>query len=425
MPAWTYQFLANLGEGGITNGTCLLLVLMFIYGLWDKRFGRVCPSLMTSLGILGTFCGIYLSLYPLDFSPGKMNDSVTQLLGGMRTAFFTSLAGIAASIIFKVTESKRSPQSIDDNIKKQMTPEQQLVIDKLEGIRQAISGDSDSSLVTQLQFIRNDHREAIKKLDQLTETIRGALIESLKELTKEVREVIVEQLNKSLKELIERIEKALIDQFGKTFKEFNEATQSIKKWQEDNREHIEELTAAFEMSAHAIGRIKRDCDAIPSTMESLLKIMKVLGKEVNQLQSQLESIAELRKQAEEAFPLIKKHLDKIGEDLAKSAEGFSDLDKVLKTTLEKAQKSIELIGKAHLKTVQEVATAMTKSVEEESTRSSREIQKLVKQTLEEFGEKITSESIRIARGYGENMISIAEQCARAIERSEKGGNNHG
>ena len=131
MPAWTYQILAELGEGGITNGTCALLVLMFIYGLRDKRFGRVCPSLMTSLGILGTFCGIYLSLYPLDFSPGNMNDSVTQLLGGMRTAFFTSLAGIGASIAFKVTERMMTPKSIDDNIKKQMTPEQQLVIEKL------------------------------------------------------------------------------------------------------------------------------------------------------------------------------------------------------------------------------------------------------------------------------------------------------
>lgn len=86
---------------------------------------------MTSLGILGTFCGIYLSLYPLDFSPGNMNDSVTQLLGGMRTAFFTSLAGIGASIAFKVTERMMTPKSIDDNIKKQMTPEQQLVIEKL------------------------------------------------------------------------------------------------------------------------------------------------------------------------------------------------------------------------------------------------------------------------------------------------------
>lgn len=424
MPAWTYQFLAKLGEGGLTNGICVILVLMFIYGLWDKRFGRVCPSLMTSLGILGTFCGIYLSLYPLDFSPGNMNDSVTQLLGGMRTAFFTSLAGITASIGFKIVERVMSPQGIDNNIKKQMTPEQQLVIEKLEDIREAISGDGNS-IMTQLQYIRNENRDAIQKLDQLTETIKGALIDSLEKLTNEIREVIVEQLNESIQDLISRIEKALIDQIGKAFEEFNEATQSIKEWQEDNREHIKQLTAAFDMSARQIESIARNCETIPATMASLSRIMDDVGREMRQLQSLLESFAELRKQAGEAFPMIKKHLDKIGEDLAKSAEGFIDLDRVLRETFTNAQESIEMIGKKHLENVKEVAKSMTSSMKEESTKSSHEIQKLVKQTVETFGERISSESIRIAREYGENMISIAEQCARAIERSAKGGNNHG
>ena len=421
----TYQFLAYLGERGITNATCAFLALMFFVGLRDKRFGRVCPSLMTSLGILGTFCGIYLSLYPLDFSPGNMNNSVTQLLGGMRTAFFTSLAGIGSSIAFKVVERMVIPKNIDDNIKKQMTPEQQLVIDKLESIRQAISGDSDFSLVTQLQYIRNDNREAIQKLDQLTETIRGALIESLEELAREVREVIVEQLKNSLEQLIEKIEKALIDQFGKTFVEFNQATQSIKQWQEDNRDHVEQLTRAFDMSAREIDRIAETCKTIPATMESLSAVMNAISREVNHLQAQLESFAQLRKQAEEAFPLIKKHLDKIGLDLENSAKGFSDLDGVLRDTFRNAHDSIKLIGEQHLNNVNEVAKAMTQTMREESKKSSLQVQELVRQTLKEFGEQITGESHRIARRYGENMIAIAEQCAQVIEHSARGGNNHG
>lgn len=427
MPERTYQLLAYFGESGITNGACALLAVMFIIGLRDTRFGRVCPSLMISLGILGTFCGIYLSLYPLDFSQENMNNSVTQLLGGMRTAFFTSLAGIGASILFKVTERMMSPRSIDENIKKQMTPEQQLVIEKLEDIRQAISGDGDSSLVTQLQYIRNDNREAIQKLDQLTETIKGALIESLKQLTEEVREVIVEQLKASLEQLISKIEKALIDQFGKTFIEFNEATRSIKKWQEDNRDHIIKLTNAFEMSAREIASIAANCRTIPPTMESLSRVMDVVGKQVNQLQRQLESFATLRQQAEEAFPLIKKHLDKIGQDLENSAKGFSDLEKVLQKIFEKAHESIKLIGEQHLRNVNQVAEAMTKTMEDESKKSSLQLEKLVKETLEEFGKRITTESHRVARAYGENMLSIAEQCAQVIETAARarGGNNHG
>lgn len=376
MPAWTYQFLAFFGESGITNGTCAILVLMFIYGLRDKRFGRVCPSLMTSLGILGTFCGIYLSLYPLDFSPGNMNNSVTQLLGGMRTAFFTSLAGIAFSIAFKVTERMMSPKNIDDIIKNKMTPEQQLVIDNLESIRQAISGESNSNILTELQYIRYENREAFLK-------------------------------------------------FGKTLKEFNKATQAIKKWQEENREHIIQLTKAFDMSARAIGTIARNCETILATMANLSDVMKVLGREVRQLQHLLESFAELGNQAKEAFPLIKKHLDKIGEVLENSAKGFSDLDKRIQEIFEQAHDSIKVIADKHLENVGKIAKAMTDEVTEESKKSSLQIQKLVEKTVEEFGGRISNESLRIAREYGENMISIAEQCAKLIERSAKGGNDDG
>ena len=95
-----YNILAILGETGIIWAVVVLLVVLFIAGLRNPGFSQAAPGLMTSLGILGTFCGIFIALYPLDFSPGRMNDSVEALLNGMRTAFVTSLLGIAASIIF-------------------------------------------------------------------------------------------------------------------------------------------------------------------------------------------------------------------------------------------------------------------------------------------------------------------------------------
>lgn len=422
----TYRFLALLGESGITNWTCALLVVMFVYGLWDKqRFGRVAPGLMISLGILGTFCGIYLSLYPLDFTPGNMNDSVTQLLGGMRTAFFTSLAGIFSSILFRVIERIKAPRNIDDTIKQQMTPEQQLVIEKLESIRRAIAGDEDSSLVTQLQYIRNENRDAIKKLDQLTESIQNALIASLDDLIREVREVIAKQLKDSIEALISRIEEALIEQFGKTFIEFNQATQSIKKWQEENRQHVHQLTRAFELSARGIERIAKNCESIPATMQSLSEIMIAVNREVNTLHGLLDSFAKLGEKAEKSFPLIKQNLDKIGMDLANSARGFSDLRRELQAIFEAAQESLKSIAEEHLKNVDQVAKAMTQTMKEESAKSSLHVQDLVRKTLKEFGENIASEANAVARGFGENMLSIAEKCAKMIEQSGRGGNDHG
>lgn len=413
MAKFTYESLAMLGESGITNGTCILLALMFVYGLWDKRFGRVAPSLMTSLGILGTFCGIYLSLYPLDFTPGNMNNSVTQLLGGMRTAFFTSLAGIGSSIVFRIVERTRVPRNSDDIIKKQMTPEQQLFIEKLEQIRRSIAGEEDSSIVTQLRYIRTEQREAINSLHKLAKTIRKS------------GRAIVQQLEDSIQDLVSNIEEILIDKFGEEFAELYQAAQVIKEWQEENRDHIEQLTDAFELSAQEIERISENCEAIPDTMASLSDIIEIVDDETSTLRDRLGSFDKLGEQAEKSFPLIKTYLDGIGATLASSAEGFSNLDKKLQTTLRNAEKEISSIAAKHLKHIDKVAATIVQSMKKESDKSASKMQEIVRKTLEDFGNEITRETNRVARGFGENMLSIAEQCARVIELSGREEDNNG
>ena len=60
------------------------------------------PSLMTSIGILGTFWGIYGGLQNLSFSPDHINASIEQLLEGMKTAFGTSLVGLSSGILYRI-----------------------------------------------------------------------------------------------------------------------------------------------------------------------------------------------------------------------------------------------------------------------------------------------------------------------------------
>ena len=122
--------------------------------------------------------------------------------------------------------------------KEASSDERYQVLDRLDAIKQAISGDDDSSLVTQFQKLRDENRDGFSKLDSLNETIRDALLKNLDSLIEDLREIIGKQLGDALKNLIENIEEALIKQFGKTFREFNEATQAIKRWQEEHRNQV-------------------------------------------------------------------------------------------------------------------------------------------------------------------------------------------
>jgi len=228
----------------------IFLVVLFYVG-WKEYIARqAIPPLMTSLGILGTFMGIFVALEPLEFTPGKINESVSALLSGMKTAFVTSLLGLLSAIVFKVSFSFKP------SAKGKTSPEHQDLVGHLDGIRQAISGEGDSSLVTQMQKLRDENRDGFDNLRGLSETIRGALVENLENLIGEIRDIIGRQLGESLQGLVRSIEKALIEQFGKTFVEFNEAVQALKKWQEDHREQVEQLTKAFDKTARGIEKIR-------------------------------------------------------------------------------------------------------------------------------------------------------------------------
>lgn len=59
------------------------------------------PSMLSTLGVLGTFIGITIGLW--FFDPSNLGQSVPFLLGGLKTAFFTSLAGMTTSFFLGKT----------------------------------------------------------------------------------------------------------------------------------------------------------------------------------------------------------------------------------------------------------------------------------------------------------------------------------
>jgi len=74
-----------------------------IYSAGHEQLAEVVPSLLTSLGILGTFIGLMRGLGGLDVSDAaKTMESIPQMIGGMTFAFMTSIAGIACSLVFNM-----------------------------------------------------------------------------------------------------------------------------------------------------------------------------------------------------------------------------------------------------------------------------------------------------------------------------------
>lgn len=71
-------------------------------GLWSGLAGT-----FTGIGILGTFIGLTIGLAGVDTSStGALSSSISGLLGGMSTAFVTSIFGIVSAIVFGAWHSQ-------------------------------------------------------------------------------------------------------------------------------------------------------------------------------------------------------------------------------------------------------------------------------------------------------------------------------
>lgn len=94
----------------ITIGLCLLIIAVAVYFFcWIKKqkdTGNLIknrrkienkPTVVSTLGVLGTFFGITIGL--LGFDSFHINESIPILLDGLKTAFFTSLAGMIGSLV--------------------------------------------------------------------------------------------------------------------------------------------------------------------------------------------------------------------------------------------------------------------------------------------------------------------------------------
>ena len=80
---------------------CVIIASLLIYFLWKPTARNITtvPSILTGIGIFGTFLGITISL--MNFNPDDIVASVPIFLSGIKLAFWSSVVGILASLIHK------------------------------------------------------------------------------------------------------------------------------------------------------------------------------------------------------------------------------------------------------------------------------------------------------------------------------------
>ena len=81
----------------------IFVIIIFILGYLDYKTGKDLKSQIVSIGVLGTFVGIFIGLQA--FNPNDIINSVNEILVGLKTAFFTSIVGMSVSTILSIMQT--------------------------------------------------------------------------------------------------------------------------------------------------------------------------------------------------------------------------------------------------------------------------------------------------------------------------------
>ena len=155
----------------VTMGFVALIAVVAVFSYIKRKdvryiqFVEYAPTLLTTIGIFGTFFGIVLGL--LVFNPNNIEASIPPLLGGLKTAFITSLAGMFSSLILKVLftleKSEHSSEVLGEASPEAILEAIQTQIAATQGLKEALSGDDESTLLSQTKFMAGHSSEPTER----------------------------------------------------------------------------------------------------------------------------------------------------------------------------------------------------------------------------------------------------------------------
>jgi len=288
--------------------------------------------LVTVVGVLGTFCGIAWALSK--FNPVAIEASVPPLLEGMRFAFATSIAGLLISVIvkwyylFKVKKVE-SAQEVGEtpaediinqliSLNQAQQSNQDAMESSLSSIQKALTGDGETTLLTQLIRLRTGFSD---KLDDLQDTLRGSLDKlaiSFDDFAQTMAENNSNALIEALEEVMRDFNSKINEQFGDNFKQLNEAVGQILVWQEQYKSQMNQLAEEFSIAAASIdssrqslSEIAQSSSTISDCANDLKSILTGLIDARNDLEVHLDAFRELSLSATNAFPIIQSNLTEL------------------------------------------------------------------------------------------------------------------
>jgi methyl-accepting chemotaxis protein len=298
---------------GFTQFSTILIstVALLFHIRWSRRATALGPTILTTLGIFFCFAGIAWGL--LDFNPNDVRSSVPHLLGGIRTAFWSSVVGIFWALTLKIRVALFGDATVPASGAQEGSSVDDLAR-LLVQLNRSIAGGDDSGLLSQVKLLRADSNDRIDRLteafDRYAENIAGTNSKALVS---------------ALAEVIRDFNAKINEQFGDNFRQLNSAVERLVSWQVQYEKQlnalIEQETATRESMREAalhFTDMVNMASEFSAVARSLQSIVGTVNNQSEQLARALMVLSGLITEVSEGLPIIEQ---RIGQMIARSGQG--------------------------------------------------------------------------------------------------------
>lgn len=349
-----------------------------IQEIMNIRLWKSIPGMFVGLGILGTFVGLTMGIGQFENAsfpemngneivpPGNLILGIHDLLGGIKTAFFTSLHGIALSILFGYSEKlmfkglenrihqfcrllntkfKLTKQDIQkDLFQKGATIFSQIFSKGLNSIFEEMKGcfkDVRDDLTEKLEsnfLYRDKNNKIIRPAYVLRDILRESEKQSqaLLSFSTDLADVIMERVERlSAESMLPAFEKIInsIDALNSSLKSFSSSTgqdiaselnKAVASLESSIHTIVEDFREAF--SAGAVQQLNKVVESMNESSQVLAKMPNILGEAIDEINQTKEFEATKRK-------------EEMSQEFEQIISSFRDSANVIISTLTKAEES--------------------------------------------------------------------------------------
>ena len=411
-----FTFIAQISPWTlILIGIIFVLTVYFQFFKYNSRTAEAAPTILTSIGIFGTFLGVALGL--TDFDTKNIQESVPLLLTGLKTAFWSSIAGLLGALSIKgraildATHSSASSKrtaSIDDLHKAMLL------------IHQSLS-EKDQTLMQELSMLRV---ESQRQSDDLI----GAMGHYQTQMVEANTKALIDALGAVMRDFNTKID----EQYGDNFKRLNESVGKMLEWQKEYKQQLVELAD----NQKTIGNSMKDASSAFENMvghaqsfngisESLGNMLQGLNTQRDVLDKHLSGLAKLVSEAGSGLPQLEERMTFLTVGLSDTLMQYNER---MESMLEKTTVSMDNTTKNLTQTLQssygEAFTQLDNKIIKTLTQTDKQIAKLdaaleqeLNKSLKTMGEQLAALSEKFVQDYSplterlHDLVNLANQKA--------------